>query len=506
MTNAGWARRVRIGAALFAAMALAACSGSSTASPSSAATTTAAPPSPSPTSGNALQDVEKSTVFIAVEGRFTDPDGTAIKDYVGSGFIVGADGTVVTNNHVVSGASIIKVYLAGETQPHDAQVLGVSECDDLAVLRITGVSGLPTLEWSTDSLQTGMDVWAAGHPGGDQQFNLSQGIVSKAPGPAATSWASVQMEIQHAAQIRPGSSGGPLVDRQGRVVGVNYAAPTAGTAGVNYAIASAEAQGIVAELTTGKDITSIGLNGEALEDGSGIWVLSVKAGSPLDKAGVKAGDTITSFGGVAPADDGTMSKYCSVLRSAKADATIDIEVLRDGQTLAGQLNGREMAEIHGPADSGGPVEPSSGPLSADAKELLTHVPSEFSDTCVPDDLLQDVIASLKCSPGSGADVIWYDLYADKATMFATYKAHRSNEDLLDTGDCATGPAENPYTLTIAGKIRPGADWRYLCYATDTAAWIEWTDPDLKVLSYTYRTDKDFGALNTFWSNDAGPLH
>lgn len=505
MTKAYWARS-QVLFTLVAVLALAGCSGAATTSPSvsSGATTS---PAPSASSGNALQEVEKSTVFIAVEGRFTDPDGAAVKDFVGSGFIVGSDGTVVTNNHVVSGASIIKVYLAGETQARDARVLGVSECDDLAVLRITGASGLPVLGWSPDAPKTGMDVWAAGHPDGDQQFNLSQGIVSKAPGPAATSWASVQMEIQHAAQIRPGSSGGPLVDRQGRVVGVNYAAPTAGTAGINYAIASAEAQGIVAELAQGKDITSIGLNGEALQDGSGIWVASVKAGSPLDKAGVQAGDTITSFGGVDPAPDGTMSKYCSVLRSAQADATIDIEVLRgDGQVLAGQVNGREMALVHGPVESGGPVEPSSGPLSADAKELLTHVPSVFADSCVPDELLTDVIASLKCEPSSGADVVWYDLYANEATMFSTYDAHRSNEKLLDEGECATGPAENSYTLTIAGKVRPGEHWRYLCYATDTAAWIEWTDPDLNVLAYTYRADKDFGALNTFWSDDAGPIH
>ena len=123
-----------------------------------------------------------------------------------------------------------------------------------------------------------MDVWAAGHPDGDEQFNLSQGIVSKAPGPAATSWASIQQEIQHSAQIRGGSSGGPLVDREGRVVGINYAAPVGGTAGVNYAIAAAEAEGIVGELQGGTDITSIGLNGEALADGSGLWVFSVKPG------------------------------------------------------------------------------------------------------------------------------------------------------------------------------------------------------------------------------------
>lgn len=502
MSNARSTTRVRNAVALLAVMAVSACSASSSGSPAAASSS-----APAASGGTTLEGVEKSTVFIAVEGRFTDQEGAAVKDYVGSGFIVGPDGTIVTNNHVVTGATIIKVYVAGEDQPRDARVLGVSECDDLAVLRINGVTGLPALAWSEGLAQTGMDVWAAGHPDGDEQFNLSQGIVSKAPGPAATSWASVQMEIQHSAQIRPGSSGGPLVDRQGRVVGVNYAAPAAGTAGVNYAIASDEAKGIVTELTTGKDITSIGLNGEALEDGSGIWVLSVKAGSPLDKAGVQAGDTITSFGGVDAAPDGTMSKYCSVLRSARPDDTIDIEVLRGGQTLSGQVNGRELAVAHGPVDSaGGSLGPSSGPVSADGAKLLTYVPTAFRDTCVSDELLQDVLASLKCYPGSEADVVWYDLYPDEATMFATYEAHRANRQLQDQGDCSTGTGEEGYTLTVDGVPYSGERWRQLCYIADDAAWTEWTDPVLSVLSYAYRTDQDWARLYGFWSDSAGPLH
>ena len=504
MGNAGWAGRVRKGAFGLVVVLLSACSGGATGSPPASAASAA--PAASASTANSLEEVEKSTVFIAVEGRFTDQQGTAVKDYVGSGFIIDGDGTIVTNNHVVTGATIIKVYVAGEDQPRDARVVGVSECDDLAVLRINGASGLPALAWADGLPQTGMDVWAAGHPDGDQQFNLSQGIVSKAPGPADTSWASVQQEVTHSAQIRPGSSGGPLVDRAGRVVAVNYAAPSSGTAGVNFAIASTEAKGIVAELATGKDITSIGLNGEALDDGTGIWVSSVKAGSPLDKAGVQPGDTITSFGGVDAAGDGSMSKYCSVLRSAQPGATIDIEVLRDGQTLVGQVNGRELAAAHGPAESAGSSGAPSGPLSADGQTVLASVPSAFRDTCVADELLQDVLASLKCYPGTDADVVWYDLYPDEDTMFASYDAHRTNRELKDQGDCSKGPGEGGYTLTLNGADRSGEHWRQLCYVSEDAAWMQWTDPDLRILAYAYRSDQDWSALYAFWSDKAGPLH
>jgi serine protease Do len=480
---------------------LAACSAGVTTSPSQAPS-----PAPSQAAEGGLEAVERATVFIVVEGRFTSPEGAAVQDFVGSGFVVAQDGTVVTNNHVVTGASIIKVFVGGTDEGRDAKVLGVSECDDLAVLRINGASGLPTLSWSPDPVQTGMTVWAGGHPDGDEAFNLSQGIVSKAPGPAATSWASVQMEIQHSAQIRGGSSGGPLVDSQGRVVGVNYAAPTGGTAGVNYAIAGAEAQDIVASLAAGSDITSIGLNGEALADGSGIWVYSVQPGSPVDKAGVVAGDLITSFGGVDAASGGTVSKYCSVLRSADPGATIDIEVLRgDGQQLAGQINGRELAVAHGPVESGEPP-PSAGPTTAADEDLLAHIPEAFADGCAPDELLTDVIASLRCEPASGADIVWYDLYESDARMFETYAAHRTNRELEDTGDCSTGPAESGYTLTIGDQELSGEHWRYLCYVADDGAWVEWTDPDLRILSYAFREDDDWAGLYQFWSNNAGPFH
>ena len=144
-------------------------------------------------------------------------------------------------------------------------------------------------------------------------------------------------------------------------------------------------------------------------------------------------------------------------------------------------------------------------MTAAGEELLTHIPSDFVDTCAPDELLQDVLASMKCQPGSAADVVWYDLYPDEATMFSTYDAHRTNHELNDQGDCKTGPAESGYTLTVAGEERSGEHWRYVCYLADDAAWIEWTDPDLKILSYAYRVDQDWGALNTFWSDTAGPI-
>ena len=136
--------------------------------------------------------------------------------------------------------------------------------------------------------------------------------------------------IEHDARIRPGNSGGPLVDKDGKVVGINYAGND--QYDLNYAIRGQDAESVIDQAEGRDDFESIGINGQAVvsEDStlSGIWVSSVKSGSPADKTGVKGGDIITQMEGLILATDGTMTDYCGILRTRNATDTLSIEVLR----------------------------------------------------------------------------------------------------------------------------------------------------------------------------------
>lgn len=294
-----------------------------------------------------LDTVREATIQIEAQGTFVDPEFGLVVNAAGrgSGFIVDPLGIAVTNNHVVTGAGLLRVWVGGEPEPRNARILGVSECSDLAVIDIDG-QGYPYVDWYDRPIEVGLEVYAAGFPLGDPEYTLTKGIVSKASADGETGWASVDGVLEHDARINPGNSGGPLVDPQGRVVGVNYASAP----GVDqyFAIKAREARAVIDVLEGGSNQDSLGVNGTAVvsEDGtlSGIWVSSVASGSPADEAGVQAGDVMTALEGIVLATDGTMADYCDVLRTHGAEATLSLEVVRysSGEYLAGQINGRPL--------------------------------------------------------------------------------------------------------------------------------------------------------------------
>ncbi|MEN8113198.1 MAG: S1C family serine protease [Actinomycetota bacterium] len=288
-----------------------------------------------------LKGVRAAVVRIVSEGTFVDPErGASTVTGSGSGFIIDPSGIAVTNNHVVTGAAFIEVYLEGEDEPRNAKLLGASECSDLAVIDIDG-AGLPYLEWYEGDITAGNDVYAAGFPLGDPEYTLTEGIVSKEKASGETSWASVDSVIEHTARILPGNSGGPLVTPDGQVVGINYGGIK--ELDINNAISRDEAAKILDDLIAGLDVTSIGVNGTAgaNDEISGIWVSAVESGSPSANVGVVGGDIITRMEGLVLATDATMADYCDILRSHSADDPLAIEVLRTGtgEVLEGTLNG-----------------------------------------------------------------------------------------------------------------------------------------------------------------------
>jgi serine protease Do len=330
-------------------------------------------PSSDPGMVTSLEDVRAATVRIEAEGTFVDPqDGmTATWAGSGSGFIIDSSGIAVTNNHVVTGAALLRVWVADENSPRNARILGVSECADLAVIDIDGPD-LPYLDWHDGDVNVGLEVYATGFPLGDPEYTLTKGIVSKANADGESTWSSIDYVLEHDARINPGNSGGPLVDEQGRVVAVNYASLE--SANQYFAIKAEDALPVIEKLREGTHVDSIGVNGSAFvsNDGgfSGIWVYSVESGSPADEAGISGGDIITSLEG-------------------GADDTLGVEIFRfaSGETLEGQLNGRTLAVTGSTGlTSGGSSGGSSGSgygsyttLLDDTGSLEVSVPSVWND-------------------------------------------------------------------------------------------------------------------------------
>ncbi|HSO26863.1 MAG TPA: S1C family serine protease [Anaerolineales bacterium] len=295
-----------------------------------------------------VSGVQGAIIQIEAQGTFVDPEvGLQLnRPGRGSGFIIDPSGLAVTNNHVVTGAALLKVRLSYENEWRNARIVAVSECSDLAVIDIDG-DGFPYLEWSPDELRPGDEMYVAGFPLGDPEYTLTKGVISKAQARGETNWASVDSVIEYDANALPGNSGGPVVDPQGRVIGIHYASNQSTRQA--FGISRNAAQSIVDRLKNGEDVDSIGLNGVAVasEDGSltGIWVSSVQSGSPADQAGVRPGDIVYMLENLVLGVDGTMADYCDILRTHQPTDTMSLSVIRfnSGELLEGQLNGRELA-------------------------------------------------------------------------------------------------------------------------------------------------------------------
>ncbi|MFB2581761.1 S1C family serine protease [Herbiconiux sp. P15] len=333
-----------------------------------------------------FDQVQSATIRIEAEGTFADPeDGQSAEQAgTGSGFFISSDGLAVTNNHVVAGAGTMKVQVGGEETGYDAEILGTSECLDLAVVRVDG-EGFPFLTWQKGEITTGEQVYAAGFPLGDPDFTLTQGIVSKNDTGGETAWASLDHVIEHDAKIRPGNSGGPLVNAQGEVVGVNYA--SVGELDSNFAIHRDEARKILEQLIAGDDVQSLGINAQGLapqEDGPlGVWVSSVKAGSAADTAGILPGDLLVRMAGTTLATEGTLEEYCDVIRTQGADGTIDVDVYRPSEDALyrGQFNGKalEPVTIPGVGSASGSDDREYVTVTDDSGVLSVDVPAEWAD-------------------------------------------------------------------------------------------------------------------------------
>jgi serine protease Do len=392
-----------------------------------------------------IDDLAQATIQIVSTGSFVTPDfGEFEGAGSGSGFIIDPSGIAVTNSHVVSGAGLIEVFVGGESDAVNAQILGVSECNDLAVIDLDG-DGYSYLNWFAGDVNPGLDVMAAGYPLGDPQFTLTQGIISKSDFPGETEWASVDAILEHDARIRPGNSGGPLVTESAEVVGVNYAGRE--DTDQNYAISVSEARSLVEQLRSGQDVDSVGINGYAVfaDDGTaGIWVETVQPGSPADQVGVTGGDIVTRMAGVSVGFDGTMADFCDVIRTQGTSGVIPVEVVRydTSQVLRGQFNGDALVEAFSFAEEleeEATVEETTATydeyvlITDDTQAVQVEVPIEWADidgAPYTDDAGNDIIDVRAASDLVGFAQSW-DVPGMIFSASSDWAATTTEEALLD---------------------------------------------------------------------------
>ncbi|PKO05866.1 MAG: hypothetical protein CVU41_09585 [Chloroflexi bacterium HGW-Chloroflexi-3] len=301
------------------------------------------------TAAKNIDEVRPAVFQLMATGTYNDIEQGLVlnAEWGGTGFFIDPSGIGVTNNHVVAGAAILKAYVNGETTPRNVRVLGTSECADLAVVQVEG-SDFAFLEWYEGEVKTGLDVYAAGFPLLDPEYNLTKGIISKVNANGQTSWSSMSYIYGHDAKINPGNSGGPLVTTEGKVVGVNYM--TQATYDMQFAIPADQSIPIVNRLRERQNVASIGLDGLAIVFGPnseypGIWVNSVTTGGIADKAGIKPGDIIHEVEDILIATDGTMKDYCDILKSHDLSDELKVFVYRweSDELFEGSLNGENLA-------------------------------------------------------------------------------------------------------------------------------------------------------------------
>jgi putative serine protease PepD len=301
--------------------------------------TSAAAPSPTlnGTVAAAAAKIEPSLVTIAVQSA----NGSAI----GSGVVLDKDGHILTNNHVVAGAgeqgTMTVTFHSGATAT--AKVIGTSESNDLAVIKVDNVKDLnPATFAKSSDLQVGQTVVAAGAPLGLSE-SVTSGIVSNTARPVRSGENNdaVYLALQTDAAINPGNSGGPLVDLNGAVVGINSSIASTssgadggqpGNIGIGFAIPSDIAARVANDLiTTGKSSNAqlgVSLSGSdsELPTSVGVPLGEVVSGGPADKGGLRAGDVVTKINNY---DTTTTDGLIAATRFYAPGTTVKVTFVRD---------------------------------------------------------------------------------------------------------------------------------------------------------------------------------
>ena len=277
----------------------------------------------------------------------------------GSGFVITADGYIVTNQHVVSGASSISVTLYnGDTYP--ATLVGGDSDYDVAVLKVNANSLTPVTMGNSADVNVGDTVLAIGNPLGELTFSMSQGIVSccdRAINVDGTPFNMIQVD----ASINPGNSGGPLMNLYGEVVGIVSAKYSSYSntmvEGLGFAIPISDVQAIITDIMENGQVTNkayLAITAGTMTEEmaaqyqidikEGVFVYSAIEGGAGDKAGLRLGDVITKVDDKAVT---SMEDLSAAKKGHKAGDTVTLTVFRDGEYITTELTFDEQPETTG---------------------------------------------------------------------------------------------------------------------------------------------------------------
>lgn len=273
---------------------------------------------------------------------FGDQPENERQQALGSGVIVGAEGYILTNHHVVSGADEIDISLFDGRQAK-ARIVGTDPESDLAVLKVE-LDKLPAITFGRlDQVSVGDVVLAIGNPFGVGQ-TVTMGIVSGL-GRRGLGINTFENFIQTDAAINQGNSGGALVDTSGNLIGINTAilSRTGGSLGIGFAIPVSEARQVMEQIiATGsvtrgwvgvevQDLTPELVESFRLSDTKGVLIANVVDGGPAQRAGVKAGDVLVEVAGKPVGDTATMLNVVAAVQPGK---TATLRLLRNGKPLS----------------------------------------------------------------------------------------------------------------------------------------------------------------------------
>lgn len=294
------------------------------------------------TTQQVFNKVAPAVVIVSTKGLMENGFTSQEVEGIGSGFIINEDGDILTNYHVVEGAQEVTVTLSTGKEVK-AKVVNYDQTQDIAMIRLEGDVKVPAVAelGNSDTVKPGEEVIAIGTPlSKDFAQTVTKGVVS-AVGRTVTTDNGKQVNlIQTDAAINQGNSGGPLVNAQGQVIGINTLKLAGGAEGIGFAIPINEVKSKLDVLS--KPVLTLGVKVREINEQlskkydlpEGIYVVEVVSFSPAEKAGIKSGDVITYFDGKRVK---TLEEVNKIKNTKNAGDKVSVKVVRDGKTKTLEL-------------------------------------------------------------------------------------------------------------------------------------------------------------------------